>query len=225
MDGGLRGWGELPPVIHEIVAVGPLQCNCHILGDEATREAVIIDPGGEPEKILRRVKDLKVKVLLHTHCHLDHITGTRRMKEETGAKILIHQADRRLYEHLAEQYAKTLRLFGLNLGPGHDPLPADEFLKDGQTVKFGRHELRVLHTPGHTPGSCCFHGEGKLFSGDTLFRRSVGRTDLEGGDPDREAESIRTRLYTLAPETVVYPGHGPLTHIEEEKEENPFVQG
>lgn len=212
-------------MIHEVVAVGPFQCNCHILGDERTGEAVIIDPGDEPGEILPRLKDLKVKYLLHTHCHLDHITGTRPVKEATGAKILIHEADRKLYEHLADQYQATLRLFGLQLGPGHDPLPVDEFLRHGQKVRFGRHELEVLHTPGHTRGSCCFHGEGKLWSGDTLFRRSIGRTDLWEADPDQELESIRTRLYTLPPETTVYPGHGPLTHIEEEKEENPFVRG
>jgi glyoxylase-like metal-dependent hydrolase (beta-lactamase superfamily II) len=210
-------------VIHEVLRVGPFQCNCHILGDESTREAVIIDPGDEAGEILERAKGLKVTALLHTHCHLDHITGTKRVKEETGAPILIHQADRELYEHLAGQYEKTLRLFGLDLGPGHDPLPADRFLKDGEKIRFGRHEIGVLHTPGHTQGSCCFHLGGDLFSGDTLFRRSIGRTDLPGGDLDQEIDSIRSKLYVLDPETVVHPGHGPPTHIEEEKEANPFA--
>ena len=212
-------------MIHEVLSVGPFQCNCHILADESTLEAVIVDPGDQADRILERVKDLKVKALLHTHCHLDHITGTRKVKEETGAEILIHRADRELYEHLAEQYASTLKLFGLDLGSGHDPLPVDRFLEDGQEIAFGRHRFSVLHTPGHTPGSCCFHGEGCLLSGDTLFRGSVGRTDLWGGDQKQELDSIRSRIYTLEPETVVYPGHGPLTHVEEEKQDNPFVRG
>jgi glyoxylase-like metal-dependent hydrolase (beta-lactamase superfamily II) len=212
-------------VIHEIVRVGAFQCNCHILADESTREAVIIDPGDEPEEILARVKDLQVRALLHTHCHLDHVSGTRRVKEETGAEILIHRADRELYEGLVRQYAATLRRFGLDLGPGQDPLPADRFLEDGQSIGFGRHRLTVLHTPGHTPGSCSFHLEGTLFSGDTLFRRSIGRTDLAGGDLEQELASIRAKLFPLDPATVVHPGHGPSTHIEEERAQNPFVQG
>ncbi len=211
-------------MIHEVVAVGPLRCNCHVLGDESTGEAVIVDPGDEPAEILARVKGLKVKALLHTHCHLDHITGTRPVREGTGAEILIHAADRALYEHLAEQYRSTLRLFGLDLGGGHDPLPVDRFLEDGQEIAFGRHRLRVIHTPGHTQGSCCFHLEGLLLSGDTLFRRSIGRTDLPGGDLDQEIASIRTKLFPLEAGTVVYPGHGPETHIEEERAENPFVR-
>lgn len=206
-------------MIHETLTVGPLACNCHILADESTREAVIVDPGEDPADILERAKGLKVVALLHTHCHFDHITGTRRLKEETGAKILIHRADGPLYGRLVEQY----RSFGIRFEAGHEPLPADGFLEDDQEIAFGRHHLRVLHTPGHTPGSCCFHLEGSLFAGDTLFRRSVGRTDLPGGDFQQELKSIRTRIYTLDPHTAVYPGHGPETHVGEEKAGNPFA--
>jgi glyoxylase-like metal-dependent hydrolase (beta-lactamase superfamily II) len=210
-------------MIHDVVAVGPLRCNCHILADESTGEAVIIDPGDDARAILERVKGLKVKALLHTHCHFDHMTATRRVKEETGAPILIHRADKALYDALADQYGAFGALFGTRRGGVPEPLPADEFLEEGRSIPFGRHALRVLHTPGHTKGSCSFHLEGHVWSGDTLFCRGIGRTDFPGGDFEEEAASIRTKLYALAPETVVWPGHGPETHIEEEKAENPFV--
>lgn len=217
-------------LIHRTITVGPFMCNCHILADERTREAVIVDPGDDPVHILAAVKELgvTVKALAHTHCHLDHITGTRRVKEETGATILIHEADRWLYEHLKEQCAETMRLFGMRLGKAHEPLPVDEVLRDGRRVRFGGFELTVLHTPGHTPGSCCFVlGDAKarrVFSGDTLFAGSIGRTDLWGGDTDAELRSIRERLFALDPDTIVFPGHGPETRIREEKESNPFLQ-
>ncbi|MBV8880009.1 MAG: MBL fold metallo-hydrolase [Planctomycetaceae bacterium] len=207
-------------MIHQILAVGPLQCNCHILADEASKEAIIVDPGDDPEEILRRVKGYTVRALLHTHCHFDHMTGTRRVAEATGAEILIHQADKAYYDSLAGQY----RMFGMPR-PVEDPLPVKRFLKDGDRIDFGKHGLEVIHTPGHTQGSCCFHAEGKLLSGDTLFQRSIGRTDLPGGNAGQELDSIRKRLFTLDPETIVYPGHGPETQIGEERAENPFLAG
>jgi glyoxylase-like metal-dependent hydrolase (beta-lactamase superfamily II) len=211
-------------MILKVLAVGPFQSNCYILADKATREAAIIDPGDEPEKILRAAKGLEVKLLLLTHGHLDHVSGTRRLKEATGAPILIHEADRALYEGLRGQYAAAPGLFGLSLGPGHDPLPADGTLTEGQEVAFGPRRLRVIHTPGHTPGCCSFLGDGLLFPGDTLFCGGIGRTDLGGGDLDQEMESIRSKLYTLDPRTAVYPGHGPETSIGDEKAGNPYTQ-
>jgi hydroxyacylglutathione hydrolase len=207
-------------MIHQVVAVGPLQCNCHILADKATKEAVVVDPGDDADEILRRVKGYTVRALLHTHCHFDHMTATRKVAEATGAEILIHKSDKALYDALATQY----EVFQMG-GKPEDPLPVKRFLKDGDRIGFGKHSLKVLYTPGHTQGSCCFHLEGLLLSGDTLFRRSIGRTDFPGGDAEQEAESIRTRLYTLDPETVVFPGHGEQTKIEEERAENPFVPG
>ncbi|HLY09331.1 MAG TPA: MBL fold metallo-hydrolase [Planctomycetota bacterium] len=204
-------------MIHQIVAVGPLQCNCHILADEASREAVIIDPGDDADEILRRVKGYSVRALLHTHCHFDHMTGTRKVAEATGAEILIHPADKAYYDSLAGQY----RMFGMPRDVD-DPLPVKRFLKDGDAIDVGKHTLQVIHTPGHTQGSCCFHTEGVLLSGDTLFHRGIGRTDLPGGNPEEELESIRKRLFTLDPETVVYPGHGSKTTIGQERAENPF---
>jgi len=207
-------------MIHQVVAVGPLQCNCHILADKASKEAVVVDPGDDADEILRRVKGYTVLALLHTHCHFDHMTATRKVAEATGAEILIHKSDKAYYDSLAQQY----QLFRMPRKVD-DPLPVKRFLKDGERIAFGKHTLTVLHTPGHTEGSCCFHTEGMVLSGDTLFHRSVGRTDLPGGNAEQEADSIRTKLYTLDPETVVFPGHGDETKIEEERAENPFVPG
>ena len=207
-------------MIHQVVAVGPLQCNCHILADKASKEAVIVDPGDDADEILRRVKGYTVRALLHTHCHFDHMTATRKVAEATGAEILIHKSDKAYYDQLAKQY----ELFRIPKKVD-DPLPVKRFLKDGDKIEFGKESLNVLHTPGHTEGSCCFHTEGMVLSGDTLFHRSVGRTDLPGGNAEQEADSIRTKLYTLDPETVVFPGHGDETKIEEERAENPFVPG
>lgn len=217
-------------LIHQIIPVGPFQANCSILADDASKTGVIIDPGDEPGRILDVVRDLGIRVthLLHTHCHLDHITGTRAVKEATGAKILIHPKDKFLYDHLKEQYGSMVRLFGVSLAAADSPLPFDAKLSDGAEIPLGRHRLKVVHTPGHTPGSCSFllegEGERKLFTGDTLFAGSIGRTDLEGGDTEQELESIRTRLLTLDPETPVFPGHGPQTRIGVEREQNPWLR-
>jgi glyoxylase-like metal-dependent hydrolase (beta-lactamase superfamily II) len=148
------------------------------------------------------------------------MTATRRVAETTGADILIHQADKDYYDSLASQY----RMFGMPREV-EDPLPVARFLKDGERIRFGKQALTVIHTPGHTQGSCCFHTEGLVISGDTLFRGSIGRTDLPGGNFEEELDSIRTKLYRLDPETVVYPGHGPETSIRDERRENPFVSG
>jgi glyoxylase-like metal-dependent hydrolase (beta-lactamase superfamily II) len=210
-------------MIHEILAVGPLQCNCHILADEASKEAVIVDPGDDANEILRRVKDYTVRALLHTHCHFDHMSGTRKVAEATGAEILIHKADKAYYDSLIAQYENLGRMFGMRFGKIDEPLPVKRFLKDGDRIAFGKQALKVIHTPGHTQGSCCFHSEGFVLSGDTLFCRGIGRTDLPGGSAEEELESIRSRLFTLDPETAVFPGHGPETRIADERAENPFL--
>lgn len=205
----------------ETFPVGPLQCNCSILVDQATREAVVIDPGDEPERILRALAEAKAKpvALLHTHAHFDHITGTAELSRATGAPIRLHAADRPLYDALPDQAA----FFGLS---AETPRPPDAPLSEGEVIRFGGFQIRALHTPGHTPGSTCFVLEGEspvLFSGDTLFRRSIGRTDLWGGDTRAILSSIRGRLFTLPNDTPVVCGHGPGTTIEEEKRLNPFA--
>jgi hydroxyacylglutathione hydrolase len=208
----------------ETVVVGAFQCNCTIIACEETKEAVVIDPGDEPEKILEIIKhyDLKVKYLLHTHAHLDHIMGTRKVKEATQAEILLHRDDNDIYENLIMQAS----LFGFNV---QEPLKVDKFLGDSETVSAGNTvNTKVIHTPGHSPGSICFHFDKEkvplLFSGDTLFARSIGRTDLWGASHPQLLKSIESRIFSLEEETVVCPGHGPRTSVWEEKKKNPFFK-
>lgn len=225
----LPGLEAAVALVVERFAVGPLACNCTILGDPETGKAVVVDPGGDPERIQARLAahGLTCELLLHTHAHIDHILATRAMKQATGARILLHRGDLALYQGLAEQ-ALMLAAWGMPMGDLEDPLPVDAFLEDGDALGTGGLELEVLYTPGHTEGSCCFglegDGQALLVAGDTLFRGSVGRTDLPGGDPSKLARSIRQRLYTRPPETRVITGHGPDTSIDFERSQNPFVR-
>jgi glyoxylase-like metal-dependent hydrolase (beta-lactamase superfamily II) len=209
------------PVIRTL-PVGPLQCNCSIVADPEEREAVVIDPGDGPDRILLELATIRCRAvaILHTHGHFDHVGATARVNRATGAAIRIHEADQPLYDALVEQAS----FFGLK---AESPAPPDGGLADGETIAFGRFGLAVISTPGHTPGSTCFLLPGTapvLFSGDTLFRRSIGRTDFRGGDVNAIVSSIRGRLYSLPPETRVICGHGPDTTIGEERRENPFVK-
>lgn len=200
--------------------VGMFQCNCSILADEESREAVIIDPGDEVDRIVAAITDneLKPVAIVHTHAHLDHIGGTAALSRATGAPTYLHDSDSFLHESLPMQ----AMMLGLHLPPSS---PIDQALADLQAVSFGRHELGVLHTPGHTPGSVCFDviGHDLCFSGDTLFCQGIGRTDLPGGDYSAIERSIRDRLYTLNGAVEVIPGHGPPTTIDRERMSNPFV--
>lgn len=206
----------------ETVVVGSFQCNCTIIADENTKEAVIIDPGDESDKIFEIIKhyNLNVKYLMHTHAHLDHIMATREIKEKTNAKILLHKDDNNIYNSLKMQ----AQMFGFNT---KDPLPVDVFLKENDEIKIGEKIIsKVIHTPGHSPGSICFHFEKDndplVFSGDTLFSGSIGRTDLWGGSYPIILNSIKDKLFTLREETIVCPGHGPKSYIWNEKKHNPF---
>lgn len=209
----------------EVIPVGPFQCNCIILGDEATREGVIIDPGDEAQRIMEvvRANGLKITHILHTHGHLDHIGATAAVHRETGAPILIHQEDLWLYDNLKMQGD----LFGLKTEP---VIPVQQFLQEGDVFVFGTQKTSTLHTPGHTPGSVTFSldidGKPKplLVSGDTLFQGSIGRTDLWGGSYEKIIQSIQQKLLPLHEETRVIPGHGPETTIWQEKRNNPFLQ-
>ncbi len=210
-------------ILLETFAVGDFECNCSILACEETKEAVVVDPGGDPDEIMQVIKHygLTVKMAIHTHAHLDHIAATRDVKEQTGATIALHKDDLFLYDGFEVQ----ARMFRWQVRP---VLPVDHFLTHGETLAFGKREATVIHTPGHTPGSCCFATSSQrgplLFAGDTLFQGSVGRTDLPGGDFPTLERSIRERLYSLDPDTLVIPGHGAPTSIGDETRANPFVR-
>ncbi len=209
-------------MILETFAVPPLGCNCTVLADETTREAVIIDPGGDEAGILRRITDggFIVKAIVHTHTHIDHVGATSGVQRATGAPARIHESDLFMYDMLAVQG----QMLGMRAPPRAE---LDAFLRDGDVISAGSLRLEVLHTPGHTPGSVCFRcvgGEREVvFTGDTLFAGSIGRTDLWGGDSDAILQSIRRRLLTLPEDSLVVPGHEQTTTIAREKRFNPFV--
>jgi len=205
----------------ETFPVGPLACNCTILGDEETREAIVIDPGDDVGHIHKRLtaQGLKLKQILVTHGHIDHVGGALKLKRLTGAPIYLNENDLPLVEMMDAQAA------WLGVRPP-ETAPPDEGLKDGQIVGLEHYPAQVLHTPGHTQGSICLHFAplGLLIAGDTLFAGSIGRTDLPGGNFDQIIASLRSRLLTLPDETRVMPGHGPATTIGEERTANPFLQ-
>ncbi|MBA3502113.1 MAG: MBL fold metallo-hydrolase [Myxococcota bacterium] len=206
-------------LLRETFPAGPFECNCTVLACGDTKDAVIIDPGGEIERIAEIVAqyDLKVRAIIHTHAHLDHIYCTRDVKEAHGGAVCLHKGDAFLYDGFAMQAA----MFGWKV---RATTVVERWIEHGDEIEMGKRKLAVLHTPGHTPGSVCFEVEGLLFSGDTLFRRSIGRTDLPGGDSKLIQQSIRDRLYTRDPDTLVIPGHGPTTKLGDEAKANPFVR-
>lgn len=211
-------------MIFETVVVGSFQCNCTIVACEKTKEAVIIDPGDEAYKIMEVIKhyDLKVKYLLHTHAHLDHIMATREIKEKTGAEIVLHKADNNIYNNLLMQAG----MFGFKV---KEPLKVDKFINHDESIQTGESiDTKVIHTPGHSPGSVCYHFNKEekpfLFSGDTLFQQSIGRTDLWEGNHRQLLNSIKDRIFSLSEDTVVCPGHGNKTTVWEEKKKNPFFR-
>jgi glyoxylase-like metal-dependent hydrolase (beta-lactamase superfamily II) len=206
----------------ETFPVGPLACNCTILGDEETREAIVIDPGDDVSRIAKRLNDqgLRLKQILVTHGHIDHVGGALKLKRLTGAPIYLNENDLPQIEMMDTQAA----WLGLRAAP--ETAPPDEGLKDGQLVGLEHYPAQVLHTPGHTQGSICLHFAplNLLIAGDTLFAGSIGRTDLPGGDFEQIMASLHTRVLNLPDETHVLPGHGPGTTIGEERATNPFLQ-
>lgn len=229
-------------IIHEIIPVGMLQCNCSILGDPETGEAIVVDPGDEVERISEILgrHNLKVRLIVSTHTHIDHVGGLARLHNATGAPVLIHEGDLELYRHLDVQ-AQWLGV------PTPEMMRIQDFVKEGDALRCGSLEARVLHTPGHTPGSICLvvdratekgrvagvqtrgeragsPGIARLISGDTLFQGSIGRTDLWGGSHPQIINSIREKLIVLPEEMPVYPGHGDATSIAAEREGNPFLR-
>jgi len=218
--------------VHEVIPVGLLQCNCSILGDRTTGEEIIIDPGDEVERIVELLaqQEMKVRAIVSTHTHIDHVGGLAALHRATGAPVLIHQSDLALYGSLDVQ-AQWLGI------PTPETMEIRDFLKEGDTLGWGGFLARVLHTPGHTPGSISLviesRGPGQqpeegpkrlLIAGDTLFQGSIGRTDLPGGSYPQIIRSIRHKLLTLPEDLVVIPGHGGSTTIGEEREHNPFLR-
>src|SRR5712691_1797095 len=202
--------------IHTLV-VGRLQTNCYILESDST--ALVIDPGDESERILRFLYDMKVKPsqIIATHTHFDHVLGVNGIRASFNIPFLIHHDDLPMLESMQ---SRVHQFMGLTVPP---PPRVDQFIKNGESLTVGHDTLKVLHTPGHSPGSVSIAGRGYVFTGDALFNQSIGRTDLPGGDLDTLIRSITDRLFSLDDDTIVYPGHGPETSIGDEKLANPFV--
>jgi len=204
-------------IIKELV-VGPLMSNCFILGCAKTKEAVVIDPGGDADRILLSLADssLKVKYIINTHGHFDHVSANGKMKDATGADILIHPLDAAMLGNLSSNAA----FFGISV---ENSPPCDQTIEEGDSISFGNITLKVIHTPGHTPGGISLYTDGIVFVGDTLFAGSIGRTDFPGGDFNTLISSIKTKLFKMDDEIRVFSGHGPETSIGKEKRSNPFV--
>ena len=201
------------------LTVGMMGVCCYIVTCETTGKAAIIDPGGDEDRILDycREKQLQVEYIINTHGHGDHIGGNDWFKQALGAKVLIHAAD-------ATMLTDNRKNFSEYLGQAYILGPPDILAEDGLMLKIGAHSVRVIHTPGHTPGCICLLADKFLISGDTLFELSIGRTDFPGGNHAQIVDSIRHKLFTLPDDTVVFPGHGPRTSIGMEKKNNPFVR-
>lgn len=208
----------------ETIPVGPFQCNCSILGDEESGTAVVIDPGDEGSRIAAALaaQNLTVTRIVHTHAHLDHIGGSAEFQSLCGGTAHLHEGDQWLYEHLDMQG----EMLGIKVS---EKVALDSSLQEGDRFDLGPAKLEVIHTPGHTPGSCCFlierDGRPLLFAGDTLFQGSIGRTDLWGGDSNQILASLRGKLMDLDDDTLVVTGHGPSTSIGAERRSNPFITG
>lgn len=214
-------------IIIETFPAGPLGCNCSLIVDEASKRAIVVDPGGDFELIEERLDALgvgaRIDAIVHTHTHIDHVGATAAVQRKSGgnARACIHEGDRFLYDLLPVQAA----MLGI---PLPETVEMEGSLKDGSALNAGAVEMGVLHTPGHTPGSVVFlvkasDGTTRVFSGDTLFRRGIGRTDLWGGDSAQIMKSLREKVLTLPDDAIVVPGHGPETTIGEERTKNPFL--
>lgn len=207
-------------MIIERVTVSPLLENCYIIGDADSKDGIVIDPGDEAERILRRVAALGLRVdkIVNTHAHVDHVCAVQAVKEALGARFYLHPAETIHLPHLLESAA----MFGID--SARIPV-VDAALNDGDVIRFGRHQLKVVHTPGHTPGHCILITGEDVFCGDLIFAGSIGRTDFPGGDYPTIVESLESAIMTLPDQTRLHPGHGPTTTIAVEKEYNPFLRG
>ena len=199
--------------------VGPLACNCYVVGDSETKHALVIDPGGDADDLIAFLAEsqLSVTAVIATHAHFDHVIAAERVVEHTGAPFYLHGDDKPLLDWMQ---ASARMFLGIELGP---PPEVDTSPVEGDVLKAGAVELSVVHTPGHSPGSIALVNEDAVFSGDTLFAGSVGRTDLPGGDTQALVDAVKHKLFTLDLDLPVYPGHGPPTTLERERASNPFV--
>lgn len=189
------------------LVVGPIQANCYILGCERTREAAVIDPGGDVDKILMALakENLRCVYIINTHCHFDHSAGNRRLKKVTGAQLIIHRADAPMIMH-----------------PEVDSPPPDRYVEEGDFITFGDISLKILHTPGHSRGGISLATDQMVFVGDTLFEGSIGRTDFPGGDYEGLLRHVKEKIFPLGDDVVIFPGHGPKTTVGRERRTNPF---
>jgi len=204
-------------LILRLLVVGPIQANCYILGCERTKLSAVIDPGDEVDRILTSLArdELRLLYIINTHGHFDHTGGNKALKEATRAELLIHPADAaRILNQAASAASWGLRV--------ENSPPPDRYIEEGDIITFGDISLKVLHTPGHSPGGISLVTDKVVFVGDTLFAGSIGRTDFPGGDYETLIRSVRTKIFPLGDEVVVYPGHGPQTTVGDEKRHNPF---
>ncbi len=207
-------------MILKSLVVGPIQANCYILGCERTKQAAVIDPGDEVDRILIELAkdELRLVYIINTHGHFDHTGGNKALKEATGAELLIHRADAPMITHQGSSAAA----WGMNVQ--NSPAP-DRYIDEGDVITFGDISLKVLNTPGHSPGGISLVTDKMVFVGDTLFASSIGRTDFPGGDYEGLIRGVQTKIFTLGDDVVVYPGHGPQTTVGQEKQYNPFFAG